>query len=223
LDDQVLDQLVAETGGNPLALLELPRGLTLGQVAGGFGLPVALGLSERIEQSFQQRLEALPEDTRRLLLVAATDPKGNPALLWRTAGQLGVTAPAWEPAQNAGLVDAGARVQFRHPLVRSAVYRAASPEERRAAHRALADATAAAAADPDRRAWHRAQATSGGDEEIAAELERAAARAEARGGSDAAAASWSRRQLERWIRRGGLGERWLLRRPSTRLGRMMWP
>ena len=187
LDDQVLDQFVAETGGNPLALLELPRGITPGQLAGGFGLPVALGLPDRIEQSFQQRLEALPEDTRRLLLAAASDPTGNPALLWRTAGRFGVTGPVLEPAHSAGLLDVAARVRFRHPLVRSAVYRAASPEERREVHQALADATDADA-DPDRRAWHRAQATSGPDEKIAAELERSAARAEARGGPAAAAA-----------------------------------
>ena len=187
LDDQVLDQFVAETGGNPLALLELPRGLTPGQLAGGFGLPVALGLPDRIEQSFQQRLVALPKDTRRLLLVAASDPTGNPALLWRTSRALGVTGPVLEPAESAGLLDVGARVRFRHPLVRSAVYRAASPVERREVHGALGEATDADD-DPDRRAWHRAQASSGPDEEIAAELERSAARAEARGGPAAAAA-----------------------------------
>ena len=187
LDDQVLDQFVAETGGNPLALLELPRGLTPEQLAGGFGLPVALGLPDRIEQSFQQRLEALPEDTRRVLLVAASDPTGNPALLWRTSRAFGVTRPVLEPAESAGLLDVGARVRFRHPLVRSAVYGAASPEERREVHGALAEATDADD-DPDRRAWHRAQATCGPDEEIAAELERSAARAEARGGPAAAAA-----------------------------------
>src|SRR6478672_6268217 len=128
-------------GGNPLALLELPRGLSAAQLAGGFGLPAALSLSGRIEESFQQRLEALPDDTQRLLLVAAADPTGDPALVWRAAERLGITGSAIEPAESDGLIAVDRRVRFRHPLVRSAIYQARKPSERRQAHRALADAT----------------------------------------------------------------------------------
>jgi DNA-binding CsgD family transcriptional regulator len=184
LDERVRDRLVAETRGNPLALLELPRGVTLAQLTGGFGVPGAPG---RIEDNFRRRLEALPGATQQLMLVAAAEPAGEPALMWRAAERLGIGAGAVAPAADAGLVAIGERVTFRHPLVRSAVYRAASPPERRAAHQALADATDPQA-DPDRRAWHRAQATSGPDEEVASELERSAGRAQARGGLAAAAA-----------------------------------
>src|SRR4051794_30347717 len=187
LNDRVVDQLVAEARGNPLALLELPRGLSPAQLAGGFGWPAALSLAGTIEQSFLQRLEALPENTQRLLLVAAAEPLGDPALLWRAAGRLGTTGTAREPAESAGLIEINGRVRFRHPLVRSAVYRAASAEQRRRVHRALAEATDAET-DPDGRAWHLAEATAGPDEDVAAELERAAARAQARGGLAAAAA-----------------------------------
>jgi len=187
LDDRVADQLVAEARGNPLALIELPRGLSPAQMAGGFGLPAALSLVGRIEQSFLQRLEALPENTQRLLLVAAAEPLGDPALLWRAAERLGITGAVREPVESAGLIEIDGRVRFRHPLVRSAVYRAASVEQRRRVHRALAEATNAET-DPDRRAWHLAEATAGPDEDVAAELERAAARAQARGGVAAAAA-----------------------------------
>src|SRR3954449_8472143 len=185
LDERVRERLVAETRGNPLALLELPRGLTPAQLAGGFGLLDAPGLSGRIEQSFRRRLEALPSETQRLLLVAAAEPVGDPVLVWRAAGRLGIGVPA--AAETDGLLAIGARVTFRHPLVRSTVYRAASPEERQAAHRALADATDPEV-DPDRRAWHLAQATPGFDEDVASELERSAGRAQARGGLAAAAA-----------------------------------
>jgi DNA-binding CsgD family transcriptional regulator/tetratricopeptide (TPR) repeat protein len=187
LDDRVADQLVAEARGNPLALLELPRGLSPAQLAGGFGLPGALSLAATIEQSFLRRLEALPENTQRLLLVAAAEPLGDPALLWRAAQRLGITGSSREPAESAGLIEINGRVRFRHPLVRSAIYRAASAQQRRPVHRALADATDAAI-DPDRRAWHLAEATAGPDEDVASELERAAARAQARGGLAAAAA-----------------------------------
>jgi len=187
LDDRVADQLVAEARGNPLALIELPRGLSPAQLAGGFGLPGALSLAGRIEQSFLQRLEALPGNTQRLLLVAAAEPLGDPALLWRAAQRLGITGTAREPAESAGLIEIDDRVRFRHPLVRSAVYRAASTEQRRRVHRALAEATNAET-DPDRRAWHLAQATAGPDEGVAAELERGAGRAQSRGGLAAAAA-----------------------------------
>jgi DNA-binding CsgD family transcriptional regulator len=187
IDEPVRDRIVAETRGNPLALLELPRGLTPQELAGGFGLPDAAPLSGRIEDSFQRRLEALPPTTRLLLAVAAAEPIGDPVLMWRAAGQLGVDAGAASPAVAAGLVDFAGQVRFRHPLVRSAAYRAASPEQRRNVHQALADATDPDV-DPDRRAWHRAHATSRPDEEVADELERSAVRAQTRGGLAAAAA-----------------------------------
>ena len=152
LDERVRDRIVAETRGNPLALLELPRGMTAAELAGGFGLP---GVAGRIEDSFRRRLEVLPAATQRLMLVAAAEPVGEPALVWRAAERLGIGAGAVAPAADAGLLAIGARVTFRHPLVRSAVYRAASPRERRAAHQALAGATDPQA-DPDRCAWHRA-------------------------------------------------------------------
>ena len=187
LDERIADALLAETRGNPLALLELPRGLSPAQLAGGFGLPAALSLSGRIEESFQRRLDPLPDDTQLLLLVAASEPTGDPALLWRAARRLGITRPALEPAESAGLIEVDARVSFHHPLVRSAVYGAASPSELLRVHEALADSTDAQV-DPDRRAWHRARAVSGPDEAVAAELERSAARAQSRGGMSAAAA-----------------------------------
>ncbi|HUE28225.1 MAG TPA: LuxR C-terminal-related transcriptional regulator, partial [Solirubrobacteraceae bacterium] len=185
LDDRVQERIVAETRGNPLALLELPRGLTPAELAGGFGLLDAPGLSGRIEQSFRRRLEALPLETQRLLLVAAAEPVGDPVLVWRAAAQLGIGPQA--ASYTDGLLTIGARVTFRHPLVRSSVYRAASTEERQAAHHALADATDPEV-DPDRRAWHLAQATPGFDEDVASELELSAGRAQARGGLAAAAA-----------------------------------
>jgi DNA-binding CsgD family transcriptional regulator len=185
LDERVRERIVAETRGNPLALLELPRGLTAAQLAGGFGLPDEPGLSGRIEDSFRRRLAGLPGDTQRLLLVAAAEPVGDPVLVWRAAARLGVGVQA--AADTDGLLTIGTSVTFRHPLVRSSVYRAASPEDRQAVHRALADATDPEV-DPDRRAWHLAQATSGFDEDVASELERSAGRAQARGGLAAAAA-----------------------------------
>jgi DNA-binding CsgD family transcriptional regulator len=187
LDESVLERIVAETGGNPLALLELPRGLTPAQLAGGFDLPAALPLSAGIEESFRRRLARLPRDARRLLLLAAAEPVGDPALIWRAAHQLGIPETTTGAVESEGLLRLDGEVTFRHPLVRSAVYGAAEPDERRAAHRALADATDPQI-DPDRRAWHRAQAASVPDEEVAAELEQSAARAQARGGFAAAAA-----------------------------------
>jgi DNA-binding CsgD family transcriptional regulator len=184
LDERVRDRIVAETRGNPLALLELPRGATPAELAGGFGVPGAPG---RVEDNFRRRLEALPAATQRLMLVAAAEPAGEPALVWRAAQRLGIEAEAVAPAADSGLLTISERVMFRHPLVRSAVYRAASPSERRAAHQALAAATDPQA-DPDRRAWHRAEATLGPDEEVASELECSAGRAQARGGLAAAAA-----------------------------------
>jgi DNA-binding CsgD family transcriptional regulator len=187
LDERIRDRIVAETRGNPLALLELPRGLTATQLAGGFGLLGAVALSGRIEESFERRLQELPQDARSLLLIAAAEPVGDPLLLWRAAERLGVGVTASEAAQADGLLSIGGRVTFRHPLVRSAVYRAASVDERRAAHLALAEVTDPDA-DPDRRAWHLAAAAAGPDEAVALELEHSAGRAQARGGLAAAAA-----------------------------------
>ena len=187
LDERVRDRIVAETRGNPLALLELPRGLNAAELAGGFGRPDARPLASRIEQSFMRRLESLPAATQTFLLTAASEPVGDVTLLWRAAEELGIGRDAAAPAEAAGLIELGARVRFRHPLVRAAVYRAATVPDRREAHHALAEATDPEA-DPDRRAWHRASAAQGPDEEVAAELERSAARAQARGGVAAAAA-----------------------------------
>jgi hypothetical protein len=157
LDTRVRELIVAETRGNPLALLELPRGLTQAQLAGGFGLPGAVSLTGQIEDSFRRQLEALPTATRRLVVLAAADPSGDPPLMWRAAGRLGIPLEAADPAQAAGLVDFGTRVRFRHPLARSAAYRSAPAADRREMHGALAEATDPTA-DPDRRASHRAQA-----------------------------------------------------------------
>jgi DNA-binding CsgD family transcriptional regulator len=187
LDERVAEQLLAETRGNPLALLELPRGLGASRLAGGFGLPRAFSLQGRIEESFRQRLEPLPSDTQQLLLVAAAEPLGDPALLWSAAERLGIRASARAPAESAGLFEIDGRVRFRHPLVRSAVYEAAEPEARRRVHRALAEATDPLA-DPERRAWHGAEAAAGPNEDTALELVHAAGRAQARGGLAAAAA-----------------------------------
>jgi DNA-binding CsgD family transcriptional regulator len=187
LDEQVRDRILAEANGNPLALLELPRGLSLTQLAGGFGLVEVQAVPARIEQGFRRRLEALPADTRSLMLVAAAEPAGDPVLVWRAAGRLGIPASAAEAARADGLLEIGTRVRFRHPLVRSAVYSAAPLPDRRAAHRALAEVTDRDR-DPDRRAWHLAAAAPGPDEQVAAELGRSAGRAQARGGMAAAAA-----------------------------------
>jgi len=183
LDERVRERIVAETRGNPLALLELPKASTPAELAGGYGLP----LYGSIEESFLHRVAQLPHETQRLLLVGAAEPSGDPTLLWRAAAGLGIGARAAEAAELEGLLVVGAQVRFRHPLVRSAVYRAASPDDRRRAHRALAAATDPQT-DPDRRAWHRAQAATGPDEEVAHELERSAERARSRGGLAAAAA-----------------------------------
>ncbi len=187
LDEAVRDRIVAETRGNPLALLELPHGLTPAQLAGGFGLLGAHALTGRIEESFVRRLELLSDDARRLLLVAAAEPVGDPLLLWRAAERLGIGPADAEAAEAEGLLAIGGRVTFRHPLVRSAMYRSVAAEDRRAVHLALAEATDRET-DPDRRAWHLAAAAAGPDEQVALELERSAGRAQARGGLAAAAA-----------------------------------
>jgi DNA-binding CsgD family transcriptional regulator len=187
LDDRVRDQILAEARGNPSALLELQHGVSAAQLAGGFGLPGALAPDGLIDEHFAPSLEALPKATRRLLVVAAAEPTGDPGLMLRAGKRLGIVRPTLRPAETAGLLEVGTRVRFRHPLVRSAVYRAASPEARREAHQALAEATNGEA-DPDRRAWHLAAAAVGPDEDIATGLEGAAGRAQARGGLAAAAA-----------------------------------
>ena len=183
----VLDQIVAETGGNPLALLELPKGLTAGELAAGFVVPVVQGLSGSIEEGFRRRADELAPEARSLLLLAAAEPLGDAAVLWRAAAEEGIGTAAAPPLEEAGLIAFGDRVAFRHPLVRSAIYQSASPQERRGAHAALAEATDPDL-DPDRRAWHRALAATGRDEEVASELERCAARAQRRGGLAAAGA-----------------------------------
>jgi DNA-binding CsgD family transcriptional regulator len=186
LDERVRETIIAETRGNPLALLELPSALTPAELAGGFALPGA-PLTDRIEQSFLRRAQSLPPDSQRLLLTAAAEPLGDVTLLWRASEKLRVGPDAVWPAEAAGLIEVGARVRFRHPLVRSAIYRAAAPPDRWEAHRALAEATDLKA-DPDRRAWHRAHAAAGLDEAVAGELERSADRARRRGGVAAMAA-----------------------------------
>jgi DNA-binding CsgD family transcriptional regulator/tetratricopeptide (TPR) repeat protein len=187
LDEAVRDRIVAETRGNPLALLELPQALTPSQLAGGFGLLDSRALTGQIEESFVRRLGLLSDDGRLLLLVAAAEPAGDPLLLWRAAQRLGVGPASAEAAQAEGLLAIGERVTFRHPLVRSALYRSASGADRRKVHLALAEATDRSS-DPDRRAWHLAEAAAGPDEGVAFELEHSAGRAQARGGFAAAAA-----------------------------------
>jgi DNA-binding NarL/FixJ family response regulator len=186
LDERVSDRIVAETQGNPLALLQLPRGLTAGQLAGGFGLVEAQGLAGRIEESFVRQVEALSDDARRLLLVAAAEPIGDPLLLLAASERLGIAVSAVD-AETDGLLALGERVTFRHPLVRSAVYRTATREQRRDVHLALAEATDRSV-DPDRRAWHLAIAAAEPNELVAAALEQSAGSAQARGGLAAAAA-----------------------------------
>jgi DNA-binding CsgD family transcriptional regulator len=194
MDSRVKELLVAEARGNPLALLELPRGLTPERLAGGFGLPDAVPLAIRIEENFRRQLNALPAQARRLMRLAAADPSGDPLLVWRAAERLGIPDDAAEPVVQARLVQFGPKVRFLHPLVRSAAYRSASLGERREIHAALAGVTDPAA-DPDRLAWHRAAAIVAPDEDVAAELERSASNAQARGGLSAAAAFLERSAL----------------------------
>jgi len=214
MDPRVRDRIIAETRGNPLALLELPRAWTTAELVDGFERPDAL--ISRIEEGFIRRLSTLPEDTQRLLVAAAAEPLGDATLLWRAAAVLGLASNAGDAAEVAGLIEFGARIRFRHPLVRAAAYRSASTEVRQEAHRALAEATDPDV-DPDRRAWHRSYATQSPDEEIAGELEQSASRAQSRGGLLAAAALLERaarltpdpaRRADRelaaaWRKRGG--------------------
>jgi DNA-binding CsgD family transcriptional regulator len=187
VDERVIERIVAETRGNPLALLELPRGLSAAELAGGFGVNSTEPLSARLEQSFLGRVRSMPDPTQRFLLLAAAEPAGDPELLIRAAELIGLGVQAATPAEAVGLIELAAQVRFHHPLVRSAIYRAAPLADRQAIHRALAEATDTQA-DPDRRAWHRAQAALGADEDLAAELEYSAERAQARGGLAASAA-----------------------------------
>ncbi len=191
LDAEVEARIIAEAEGNPLALLELPRGSTPADVAGGFAVPRGGSISRPVENSFRQRIEALPADARRLLLLAAAEPLGDPDLLAAAADRLGLSTSAAAPAAGQGLLSIRAHVAFRHPLVRSVVYNGAPAEERRLVHGALAAVTNPAT-DPDRRAWHRAEASAASDEDVAAELERSATRAHARGGLAAEAAFMQR-------------------------------
>lgn len=207
LDDQVRERLVAEAQGNPLALLELDR-------AGGFVPPDLASVPTRIEHGFRSCLTGLSAGARSLLTLASADPTGDPGLLWPAARRLNLTVvPAGAEAEATGLVAFGTRIRFCHPLARSAVYRAADPAQRRAAHAALEQVTDPVTA-PDRRAWHRAQACSGPDDEVAGELERCAERARARGGVAAAAAFLERsvalsldpaRRVERTLRAAEAG------------------
>jgi DNA-binding CsgD family transcriptional regulator/tetratricopeptide (TPR) repeat protein len=191
LDEAVRDNILAEAGGNPLALLELNRALPPARLAGGYGLADATPLAARIEQTYDQRLRELPPQTRMLLLLAAAEPTGEPAWLWAAAARLGVDADVSAPAEASGMVTVNTRIRFRHPLVRSAIYRSVVPSERRRAHAALADVISGPVA-AEHRAWHRAHATDAPDESVAVELVQSADRARRRGGSAAAAAFLAR-------------------------------
>jgi DNA-binding CsgD family transcriptional regulator len=187
LDDRVRERLVSETRGNPLALLELVRSMSDAELSGGFAVHSTGMTTGLLEEHYLTKVRALPEPTRLLLLVAAADPTGDATLLWRAAQALSLPHDAGEPARADQLLELDSAVRFRHPLVRSAAYAAGSREDRRRAHRALAEVTDAEA-DPDRRVWHLAAAASGPDEDVASELERSAERAEARAGLAGAAA-----------------------------------
>lgn len=187
IDERVRDRIVAETRGIPLALLEVPRNVPASELAGGFWNPGLRPSVGQIEEGFVRRIQALPAETRRLLLAAAAEPVGDAALFLRVAAQLGIPVDALVPAESAGVIEFGPRMRFHHPLVRSAAYRAADLADRRAIHAALAAATDPQF-DPDRRAWHAANAAAGPDDAVAADLEASAGRAQTRGGVAAAAA-----------------------------------
>ena len=187
IDPRVRDRIVAETRGVPLAILEVPRTVSATELAGGFWISGKRNSTAAIEEGFVQRIKALPAETQTLLLVAAAEPVGDAALFLSAAARLGIPVDALAPAEAAGVIEFGPRMRFHHPLMRSAAYRAADLTERRAIHRALADATDPEV-DPDRRAWHAASAAAGPDDAVAAELEGSAARAQRRGGVAAAAA-----------------------------------
>jgi DNA-binding CsgD family transcriptional regulator len=191
LDEHVRDRLIGETRGNPLALLELPREMSQAELAGGFAVRAPGSRSAHVhgelEDHYLRRIQALPDQTQRLMLLAAADPTGDAALLWRAAETLDIPPEATGAAVAGELLEVGPRVRFRHPLIRSAAYDGAPPEERRTAHAALAAATDPEG-DPEHRVWHLAAAATARDDDIASELERMAGRAEARGGLPAAAA-----------------------------------
>jgi DNA-binding CsgD family transcriptional regulator len=207
LDPRVRDQIVSETRGIPLALVEVLRDLTPAELAGGFGLAGGVPAAVSVEETFRRRIDALPSDSRRLLQLAAADPVGDPLLVWRAAERLGISIDAAAAPARAGLLEFGARVRFRHPLVRSTAYRSALLQERQEAHRALAEATDPEI-DPDRHAWHRAHAAASPDEDVAEELDRSAARAQARGGL-AAAAAFLERSAQLTLEPGRRAERLL--------------
>ena len=215
LDERVRDQIVAEARGNPRALLGLPRGVTPGELAGGFGLPGVMPVPRWIEEGYRRQLAALPAATQLLLLVAAAEPAGDPMLVWRAAGRLGVQDGAVEPAVAAGLAEFSGPVRFCHPQARAAIYRAATPGQRQGVHRALAE-TADCDVSPDQRAWHRAHATPHLDEDVAAELMGSAGRAGARGGLAAAAAFGERAAELTPEPAAGLAVRWMRPRPNGR-------
>jgi DNA-binding CsgD family transcriptional regulator len=189
VDQAVARRIVAATEGNPLALIELPAALTVDQLRGAAPLPDPLPIGEHLSRLFAMRAQRLDPDARMVLLLAAAERAGDPALLRRAAQAVG--GPSWDEAaakvEASGLATVGATVEFRHPLVRSAVYYAAPATDRRRAHAALADALDAAG-DADRRAWHLGAAADGPDEQVARALEASAERARQRGGSAAAAA-----------------------------------
>jgi DNA-binding CsgD family transcriptional regulator/tetratricopeptide (TPR) repeat protein len=205
LHERVRDRIVAETHGNPLGLLELSRELSAGELAGGFAVPHTNVSSGPLEERYTRRIRALPEPTQHLLLLASADPTGDATLLWRAARTLGLSRGAAAAAESEELLDVGSDVRFRHPLVRSAAYGAGTPEDRRAAHSALAEATDAMV-DPERRVWHLAAAAAGADETVAAQLELTATAAQARAGP-AAAATFLQRSVELTLDPERLAER----------------
>jgi tetratricopeptide (TPR) repeat protein len=191
LDERVRDRIIAETSGNPLALLELARGMSEAELAGGFAGPPEANLpghlQDQLQDHYLRQVQALPEPTRQLLLLAAADPTGDATLLWRAAQTLGLGRDAAAAADAEQLLTIGSQVRFRHPLVRSAAYTAGSPEDRRAAHLKIAAATDVHE-DPERRVWHLAAGATGPDEDVATALEQAAVKTQARAGLAAAAA-----------------------------------
>lgn len=191
IDSRVRDRIVAETAGNPLALLEVLGDLGAAALAGGYLVPDAHPKASTVETRYSARMSALSAEARLLLTMAAAEPIGDPALLARAAADLEIGDEALTELRSTGLVEVDARVRFRHPLVRSVAYATAPVEQRQRVHDALARGIDAAA-DPDRRAWHRALAASGPDESVAAELLSAAQRAQQRGGLAAAAAFLAR-------------------------------
>ena len=190
LDDAIRDRIVSEARGNPLALLELPKGVHAAKLAGGYHRPDVQAVGE-LERHYARQIEALPPPTRLFLLLAAAEPVGDTALLISAARRLGMSPQTVVPAEAAGLIEMGVRARFRHPLMRTAAYRAGSVSERRQVHAALA-AAIDGTVDPDRLAWHRAYAIEGTDADVAAELERSAVRVRRRGGTAAAAAFLTR-------------------------------